>query len=642
MKNKLILTLALSSLACTFFACDDDEPDPTPTRPTAQCSVSKCEGMSVYLCKDGQYVFSENCKTKCEAGKCVDNTTPTTPTTCSNGQKRCNGNIPQTCNANGQWVSGDTCLAGQNCVDGVCTGTPTEQPVDPNKCTAPKCEGNVSYACQNGQYVQNEVCDYKCEDGVCVDEPVVETPCTGRADGCYCSGALAGANSFCCKDEAVTGEQQCKDSTPFCMADGDAPKCVGCRNSEDCDASTPVCNANVCEAKNAEWCNGKADGYYCRTEDGVDTGFGCEGGKVLNEGWFLPTACTEGNARVCRAGAQGFECVECLGDNDCPDGKVCKTDEYVCVVPGDDKNSCPNVSFVGLTCYSDPNYYEYVVDCDLGNEKSRQKCADSANGKVCIKDGDYAFCGCKKDADCNGFKCDNQACKSVCKTDTDCAKDYNCVNQKCVKPEAGCTKDSDCKSGFECKNKVCVEKASTPECTRDSDCLSGYECKNQVCVEKTPAGGSKTYKETFADKDDASSGALSYKTEDLVSTITGIKWSVNVGSWGHTNSSVDYSIDKGGVLFKDATGYVEATMADGIASISVDVKSALTTETGRKVEMYIDASSEPCATAEFLGDKGKELHVLKCDVNKSGSVKIKIANKAKHTIIDNITWTNKQ
>ena len=509
MKNKLILTLALSSLACTFFACDDDEPDPTPNRPVAQCSVSKCEGMSVYLCKDGQYVFSENCKTKCEAGKCVDNVTPPTPTTCTNGQKRCNGNIPQTCNANGQWVSGDTCLAGQTCADGVCTGTPTQQP-EPEKCTGPKCEGNVSYICDAGKYVLNETCDYKCEDGVCVDEPVVETPCTGRADGCYCSSALAGANSFCCKDEAVTGELQCKDSTPFCMADGDAPKCVGCRNSDDCLEATPICNANVCEAKTAEWCKGKADGYYCRTEDGVDTGFGCEGEKIVEDGWFLPTACTEGNALVCRAGAQGFECVECLGDNDCPDGKVCDMSGYTCVAPGDDKNSCPVASFVGSACYTDANYNEYIVECNLGteNKNNRIKCEASRGGKTCFK-GDTPTCGCKKDAECDGFKCDNQACKSFCKADTDCAKDYSCVNQKCVKPEPGCTKDADCgdTSKFECKDKVCVEKSTTPQCVKDSDCLSGYECKNKVCVEKTPAGGDSNFSLTMKSSCDAMQNA---------------------------------------------------------------------------------------------------------------------------------------
>ncbi|MBQ9243361.1 MAG: hypothetical protein IJ165_09075 [Proteobacteria bacterium] len=507
MKNKLILSLLLSSLACTFFACDDDEPDPTPSRPTNECSVAKCEGNTVYLCVDGKYKLSENCAYKCEAGKCVTNEPIQPGTSCANGEKRCNGDIPQTCNASGLWVSGDKCLEGQKCENGVCTGTPVVQP-DPSKCTngEQKCEGNKAMVCSGGAFTVNEECAYKCENGVCVDEPVEETLCTGKADGCYCSSALAGANSFCCKGEKVTGEQQCKDSTSFCMADGDAPKCVGCRNSNDCDAATPVCSANVCEAKNAEWCKGKADGYYCRTEDGVDTGFGCDGGNIVQDGWFPPTECNDGNNRVCRASTQGFECVECLGDNDCESGKVCDTRNNTCVIPGGDKNSCPNASFVGSTCYTDPNYFEYVVACDLGNEKSRSKCADDPNGKVCIKDGDdYAFCGCKKDTDCNGYKCQSgNFCKSSCASDSDCAKDYSCQSKKCIKAaEPECTKDSDCKSGFECKNQVCVEKAAEPECTKDSDCKSGFECKNQVCVEKTPAGGDSNFSLTMKASCDA-------------------------------------------------------------------------------------------------------------------------------------------
>ena len=648
MKNKSLLLLAIGSLALSFVACEEEE-EPTPVRPGAECTMPKCEGQSVWLCENGKFKFSENCDPSqnmtCELGKCVSTETPTpTLTTCVNGQKRCGvNNIPQTCNGS-SWVSGNACAAGQTCVNGECTGTPTQEP-DPTKCTAPKCEGNKSYVCMNGVYVFSEECQTACENGECVEE---ETLCTGQFDGCYCTGD--GSKSFCCKDGEVTGELACGGDTAICVPDGDAPKCVGCRTETDCPTDKPVCSGNVCEEKNAEWCKNKEDGDYCRTENGVDTGFSCENGKVAEGGFFGgPVVCDQGNAVICRVipGGHGYECVECLQQSDCPSGMVC-TSSNTCITPGKDDACAKNKSVVGEMCYTFV-YQGYIVNCEYGTEKNRTECKHP-QGTACLEDSGSVRCGCVHDSDCSGYKCQSGGtCSTSCESDKDCNNlglyKYSCQNKKCVQGSAneGCTKDADCgdTSKYECKEKVCVEK-STGGCTKDSDCPSGHECKDKVCVEKAASGG-KTYKETFADKDGEKGKALSYQTETFDSKVTGISWSVNDGSWGHVDKGKDYSIEDGGLIFRKAVGYIEGTMADGIASISVDVKSALTTADKRKAAIFIDDSSTACGTVEFDGDQGASLHVLKCDVNKSGSVKVKIANNSsKHIIIDNITWTNKK
>jgi hypothetical protein len=101
---------------------------------------------------NGEWVTGPVCPYVCLVGLCTGICTP--------GSQQCTtGNVPQTCNANGEWVTGPACP--YVCLVGLCTGicTPGSQ-----QCAT----GNVPQTCNaNGEWVTRPVCPYVCANGYC-------------------------------------------------------------------------------------------------------------------------------------------------------------------------------------------------------------------------------------------------------------------------------------------------------------------------------------------------------------------------------------------------------------------------------------------------------------------------------------------
>ncbi len=126
-------------------------------------------GSAVEQCLSGQWNVSQSCGQGCAAGAC------TTTTTCAAGAVRCSGNDVQTCNSTGTaWLHQTSCQMG--CASGLCTDT----------CTAGKkrCNGQVPETCNaSASWVAGVTCPLGCWLGECIEPDLVVDGTTVTLDG---------------------------------------------------------------------------------------------------------------------------------------------------------------------------------------------------------------------------------------------------------------------------------------------------------------------------------------------------------------------------------------------------------------------------------------------------------------------------
>jgi hypothetical protein len=256
------------------------------------CGNNACDGAGL-TCRGGTCAacgaFGQPCcgnnacggGLSCQDGTCRGECTPM--------QRECRGQVPRTCNGNGQWVEGTRC-SGQACVNGACTGTcePMDRRCGPNE-TPQTCNNN-------GQYANSGM------------------PCAGVCIGQgQCSGNCRGGNPTC--DDAVRVECQnnnlVRTTCPAPPQNGRA----GCTGNGIC---RPTCNMGFapCNGDTACCCSGPP-----RCENPT-TRVACNGNQIER----TPCPDPENGRAVCSGGTCSVECDQGFtrqGDQCVCDGALC-------------------------------------------------------------------------------------------------------------------------------------------------------------------------------------------------------------------------------------------------------------------------------------------------------------------------------
>ncbi len=163
--------------------CEGTTCDPVALACVGECAPGKrCLGDVPQACDaQGQWVDEAACVQPeyCQGGQCIIE--------CATGDLRCLGNTPQTCDDSGEWV-GDVACSGQTCLNGLCVGecSPTDR----------ACNGTMTQHCNTkGELEDESACVFKCENGACF-----APSCEGSEPNCGVEN-----DENCCASPLVTG-----------------------------------------------------------------------------------------------------------------------------------------------------------------------------------------------------------------------------------------------------------------------------------------------------------------------------------------------------------------------------------------------------------------------------------------------------
>jgi formylglycine-generating enzyme required for sulfatase activity len=264
---------------------------------------------------------------------------------CRPGEGRCAGNVPETCNASGNWVPGSACplvcegagLCGGVCLPGArdCQGTQPRLCNDsgqwvadgaacPYLCSGGTCSGSCtpgSLQCSDripescdasGEWQATDPCPFACAGGQCTGLCV---PGTGRCQGasvqsCGPSGQWVTTSTcpFVCQGDVcgglcVPGTKRCVGRTSqACDEDGqwvDAQTCTYACSLGDC---TGICvpGATRCSGKQSQTCDSLGQWQTTSTCPNACLGDGTCGG-VCSPG---ATRCSGNSAETCDTNGQ--------------------------------------------------------------------------------------------------------------------------------------------------------------------------------------------------------------------------------------------------------------------------------------------------------------------------------------------------
>jgi hypothetical protein len=220
---------------------------------------------------------------------------------CMPGERRCEDDIPLTCDGNGAWQRGARCS--NVCAAGSCVGVCTPG--------ARMCVGNIPQFCDSQSLWQAApACAYVCRQGDCTGVcmpgarqcSAAGVPQSCNADGAWDSGP---ACPFVCAQGVCSGvcrpgQTGCNDKVPqTCTATGEWQSAAACQfvcsNGQcagSCAPGARQCASNVpqtCSAGGA-WQNGTACPFVCA---GGSCGGSCTPGA---------TQCANGQKQICDAG----------------------------------------------------------------------------------------------------------------------------------------------------------------------------------------------------------------------------------------------------------------------------------------------------------------------------------------------------
>ncbi len=241
----------------------------------------RCAGQVAQSCDfTGKWKSLRDCANsgdECIDGECVD------PDWCEKNEKRCDGNLAQSCGAFGIWVTVQDCSVDFNiCVEGEC--------VDPGDCVTgeKRCLDDIAQSCdENGQWQTEKDCgdDFEmCFEGECIDSEL----CTENDRKCLddlvqiCDASLIWQDDEnCATNGKICVEGYCEDPPP-CQSgdlrcDGDTvQRCNGAGNwidERDCAIDCLECHLGWCDAD--------------------ETGVCCSSPSIATEPWSLvpPSEC---------------------------------------------------------------------------------------------------------------------------------------------------------------------------------------------------------------------------------------------------------------------------------------------------------------------------------------------------------------
>ncbi len=456
------------------------------------------------------------------AGKCAlwpAGTTCGTGTSCTNGVEsgyQCDGQgnckVASTTSCAPYVCSGATCGA-QCASDTDCSAT-TYCDTATNKCVAKQAPGAACTGtdqCSSGFCVDGVCCDKACSgtcyactkakkgtgddgtcgpiaagtdpDNECPSDPVSTCQRNGFCDGAGTCGFYAvgtACGSVSCVGNSAVGKvcnsfNECKDSAtgvacdPYICSSGGCPG--SCTDSTQCTSGF-FCSAGQCvtQKQQGDTCTGDGD---CKSQH-------CADGVCCND------ACN-GQCQACDLTGSVGTCTAFTGDPAAHDRPAC-TGTGKCAGTCDGNNTA--------TC----TYPDSTTLCE------GTACAGNVfQPKVCDGQG-----GCVdgQSKDCGNYACDATAgaCKTSCKSDTDCASGSSCntTTGQCAAQSSTCKNATTVQqaNGQEqsCEPYRCVAGACQQQCSSSSDCAPGYDCQSSQCVPAPDAG---------SDAGNPSSGAAS-------------------------------------------------------------------------------------------------------------------------------------
>ncbi|WP_157906732.1 outer membrane exchange protein TraA family protein [Sorangium cellulosum] len=327
----------------------------------------------------------------------------------------------------------------------------------------------------------------------------------------YCNEAALCAP---CDTARFCGEScsACTGDTLFCINLEGRTQCAECRTSADCQGGF-VCDPETHECKEEYECEEDPDcprDKICVDHTCVlcDTSDRCAGNSCN----CCPNG-INGTQMDCAAVEPGGTpmCVECLTDEQCPDGKVCHLPTGHCMDRPLPTNALPNCCGEGcVDCMhpEDPNDPQsppvpFCLPGPIGTAcaacRNDMDCAEgqyclSGECKECVKDrrcgprcdscgGDTPFCfgqfselavcvRCTSDEQCAGttcnretHQCDPPGCMATCGEDTP-----YCDGERCVE----CYADTQCPCGNTCD---LATNTCDISCKTNLDCLGNEHCR---------------------------------------------------------------------------------------------------------------------------------------------------------------------
>ena len=159
--------------------------------------------------------------------------------------------------------------------------------------------------------------------------------------------------------------------------------------------------------------------------------------------------------------------------------------------------------------------------------------------------------------------------------------------------------------------------------------------------EDIPPVVSDSYLEDFHDITSNSSSYIA--SGSFTNSTNGLTWQYANARFGMDK----YAIDGAGIMFyqnNKGDSYIETTVTDGVAALSLDTKQAFTSTSARSVSVLINGT-EKCKIDLDIAAAGTDaadyqVQKLECNnIHVSGNATIRIVQKGYHTSIDNIAWT---
>ncbi len=500
-RNADCLSLVCSGGKCAEPNCADKVRNDVET--DVDCGGPVCVGQELACALNRHCLVDSDCQSEvCDAtlAICVAQSCSDTRKNQDETDVDCGGSCPG-CDA------GYECEAASDCADKICSedglcvlGTCDDDVQNGNEGDI-DCGGNCPVRCQTGQRCLQ---GSDCEEGVCAAEPphlCLEPTCE---DGVRNGGEVG-------EDCAGTCEARCPAGQPC----GDASDCLpdhSCNNYGLCEA--PNCGDGLLGPDETDIdCGGPECGATCKVDEACLVDGDCVpiiSNKCGPTGLCLEAACGDlakngsetdvdcgGDVAFCAARCDSG--AACAVPSDCTSG-VCT--DRVCALPTCDDgvtNGGESAEDCGAVCVAEGRLCATGADCGSDDDCATGWCDDGACAVRSCTDG--IANGAEGDVDCGAICIGATASPlclegSTCRLDADCADGW-CHPQSslCVVPTCGDSAlnqgetDVDC-GGEHCahpddclhssRSAYCLTCSGGKACQTDTDCLS-LTCDADTC-----------------------------------------------------------------------------------------------------------------------------------------------------------------
>jgi hypothetical protein len=286
MRRPIFAVLSAVAIVAAGFGCNAIVGNDEHHLETNTCTAgdTQCQGNIPQTCDaNGQWQDGTACPAQCTNGMCES--------ACAQNDKRCMGDTLQVCDAHGMWQTSKTCPF--VCSAGACAGTCVPG--------AKQCANNAVETCgPDGEWKTGETCPKVCSDGMCAGKctPGSKMLC-GSADTCNAGGTQI------CDDSGAYGPctpaaSPCAATptgwSPVALTNGACPSGFGMPEAfvSGATASPYTCS---CGCGGTQACSGTAVlNHYSNG--------GCMGSPADSNPVTFSTSCGPGGAAI--AGGDGY------------------------------------------------------------------------------------------------------------------------------------------------------------------------------------------------------------------------------------------------------------------------------------------------------------------------------------------------